>query len=282
MSLTNMSVYDYIMNKAPNISKKWFDIKDGEEGSIYSKQTSHSVENLLLQQHAFTIETVISAFLEDKKSFSNNLNRWASEVAFSRVQLGTPVHEVLSALCITRQLIWEYIEKFAQEQKDVTTENILQWSSIFHLTFDQLNNEFARMYHEFNRKKLLQQQELIKELGIPVIPITGNIGILPLIGHIDAVRAEIIIEQVPARCLNEQIKHLFIDLSGISIVDTLVLNELMKLIHVLQYTGIKSTLSGMRPEMAQIIQSLGIKLENISTFGTLKHALSNLGINVKY
>lgn len=281
MSLTNMSVYDYIMNKAPNISKKWFDIKDGEEGSIYSKQTSHSVENLLLQQHAFTIETVISAFLEDKKSFSNNLNRWASEVAFSRVQLGTPVHEVLSALCITRQLIWEYIEKFAQEQKDVTTENILQWSSIFHLTFDQLNNEFARMYHEFNRKKLLQQQELIKELGIPVIPITGNIGILPLIGHIDVVRAEIIIEQVPARCLNEQIKHLFIDLSGISIVDTLVLNELMKLIHVLQYTGIKSTLSGMRPEMAQIIHSLGIKLDNISTFSTLKHALINLSKDVK-
>lgn len=281
MSLTNMSVYDYIMNKAPNISKKWFDIKDGEEGSIYSKQTSHSVENLLLQQHAFTIETVISAFLEDKKSFSNNLNRWASEVAFSRVQLGTPVHEVLSALCITRQLIWEYIEKFAQEQKDVTTENILQWSSIFHLTFDQLNNEFARMYHEFNRKKLLQQQELIKELGIPVIPITGNIGILPLIGHIDDVRAEIIIEQVPARCLNEQIKHLFIDLSGISIVDTLVLNELMKLIHVLQYTGIKSTLSGMRPEMAQIIHSLGIKLDNISTFSTLKHALIKLSKDVK-
>lgn len=280
MSLSNSSVYHYIMENASVITEKWFAIKDGEEGSIYSKQSDDNVNNLLRAQHAFTIETVISSFLDDDTIFSANLSKWAIKIAQSRVELGVPVHEVLHALSLTRQTIWDMITRFIEELRNVPQATILEWSSIFHLTFDKLNNEFTEMYHEYNQRKLLSQQATINELSNPIIPIINHIGVLPIIGAIDTARGKAILENVPARCQEKQIRHLFIDVSGVSTIDTMVLQELMKLVKVLQYTGIKSTISGLRPDMAQVIHALGISLDDIPTFSTLKQALSKLGLAV--
>lgn len=274
MSLTNQSIYQYVMDQAPSITQKWFAIKDGEEGSIYSKNSTPSVEQLLKKQHAYTIQTVISAFLEDEHIFAENLEQWANEVAKSRVELGTPVHEVLEALSITRQTIWNTIEQFILEQNNIPTEFVLQWSSKYHLTFDRLTNRFTNMYHTYTKQKLHSQQELIQQLSVPVIPITESIGAIPLIGDIDSLRAKLILETVPVKCKEEGIQHLFIDLSGISSIDTMVLHELMKLTKILSFIGIESTLSGLSPDTAQMITTLGIGLGKVPTYSTLNQALS--------
>lgn len=274
MSLTNQSVYEYVMEQAPSITKTWFSIKDGEAGSIYSKNTSSSVAELLTKQHTYTIQTVMSAFLEDESIFAENLEHWANKVAKSRVELSTPVHEVLQALSITRQVIWDSIEQFILEQKNIPTELILQWSSKFHFTFDRLTNQFTTMYHAFTKQKLHSQQELIQQLSVPVIPITESIGVLPLVGDIDSLRAKLILEVVPVKCKEEGINHLFIDLSGISSIDTMVVHELMKLTKILSFIGIEATISGLSPDTAQLITTLGISLGNVPTYSTLKQALS--------
>ncbi|MEK5382590.1 STAS domain-containing protein [Niallia sp. FSL W8-0635] len=274
MSLTNQSIYHYVMEQASSITKTWFAIKDGELGSIYSKNTSPSVEKLLTKQHTYTIQTVISAFLEDESIFAGNLEKWANKVAKSRVELGTPVHEVLQALSITRQVIWDSIEQFILEQKNVPTPLILQWSSKFHFTFDLLTNQFTSMYHTFTKQKLHCQEVLIQQLSVPVIPITEAIGVLPLVGDIDSLRAKLILETVPVKCKEEAINHLYIDLSGISSIDTMVLHELMKLTKILSFIGIDATISGLSPDTAQMITTLGISLGNVPTYITLKQALS--------
>ncbi|MFT8322298.1 MAG: STAS domain-containing protein [Bacillus sp. (in: firmicutes)] len=280
MSLTNKSLYDYIVKNSAKITEKWFTLKDGEIGSIYSKKSSSSVKGLLEKQHASTIKTVMSAFLEDPQVFTINLSNWAKNVAQSRVDLGTPAHEVLQALSITRQVIWDQIEQFIKDDTKISTKTILNWSSIFHSTFDQLNNQFGSMYHDFTRSRFSAQQKLINVLSIPVIPIIDYIGVMPLIGDIDTTRAKLILEKVPERCLQEQISHLFIDLSGITVIDTSVLHELIKLIKVLRFIGIKPTLSGMRPEVAQMVERLGINLGEVTTYATLRQAFSKVNLEI--
>ncbi len=280
MSLSNESVYHYIMEKAPVITEKWFVIKDGEEGSIYSKDSTDAVNNLLRSQHAFTIETVISSFLDDETIFSANLSKWANEIAKSRVKLGVPVHQVLHALSLTRQTIWEMITIFIEEIGDIPQATILHWSSVFHLTFDKLNNEFTEMYHEYNLKKIKTQQDTINELSNPIIPIFNHIGVLPIIGAIDTTRGNLILENVPAGCKEKEIRHLLIDLSGVSSIDTMVLQRLLSLVKILKYTGMESSISGLRPDIARVINNLGINLENVPTYSTLKQALSKLGLSV--
>ena len=274
MSLTNQSIYQYVMEQASSITKNWFTIKDGEVGSIYSKSASPSVENLLKKQHAYTIQTVICTFLEEESIFDENLEIWANKVAKSRVELGTPVHEVLQALSITRQVIWDSIEQFILDHENVPTALVLQWSSKFHFAFDRLTNQFTTMYHAFTNQKFHSQHKLIQQLSVPVIPITESIGVLPLVGDIDSLRAKLILETVPVKCKEEGSNHLFIDLSGISSIDTMVLHELMKLIKILSFIGIESTISGLSPDTAQMITTLGISLGNVPTYSTLKQALS--------
>ncbi|MFB6802825.1 hypothetical protein [Peribacillus butanolivorans] len=48
-----------------------------------------------------------------------------------------------------------------------------------------MNHEFTEQYYLLTKERLLAQQELINELGAPVIPIVDAIVVLPLIGEID-------------------------------------------------------------------------------------------------
>ncbi|PKG21998.1 hypothetical protein [Niallia nealsonii] len=75
MPLINISLYNYIIEHSSSISERWFSLKDGENGSIYSSKVSPHVKELLKKQHAFTIQTVMSSFLEDQQIFTSNLSK---------------------------------------------------------------------------------------------------------------------------------------------------------------------------------------------------------------
>ncbi|GKU83686.1 STAS domain-containing protein [Niallia sp. NCCP-28] len=274
MPLMNTSLYNYILENSASISERWFSLKEGENGSIYSSTVSPYVKELLEKQHTFTIQTVMSAFLDDQQIFASNLSKWAIEVAQSRVDLGTPTHEVLQALSITRQIIWEHIEQYIKEHGDIPTEVILNWITIFQQAFDTLNNKFASLYHEFTIKQLNEQQKIILALSNPIIPLIANTGVLPLVGDIDSSRSKSIIEEVPERCLKEKINHLYIDLSGLSTFDAKTLDELIKLIHVLALIGIDTTISGMSPEMAKLAGVSSSNLSKVNTYSSLRQAFS--------
>jgi len=161
----NTSLYNYILEHSPPISERWFSLKEEENGSMYSSKVSPHVKELLKKQHTFTIQTVMSAFLDDQQIFASNLSKWAIEVAQSRVDLGTPTHEVLQALSITRKIIWENIEQYIKKHAHIPTKVILNWITIFQQAFDTLNNKFASLYHEFTITRLNKQQKIIRDLS---------------------------------------------------------------------------------------------------------------------
>ncbi|WP_259345548.1 STAS domain-containing protein [Priestia aryabhattai] len=70
-----------------------------------------------------------------------------------------------------------------------------------------------------------------------------------------------------------KLKWLIIDLSSIPIIDTMVADQLFKVITGLQLLGIKVVISGIRPEIAQTMVSLGIKIEEIRSFSSLHQAV---------
>ena len=69
--------------------------------------------------------------------------------------------------------------------------------------------------------------------------------------------------------------YLVIDLSGVPVIDTMVANQLFKLISALDLVGIEVSLSGIRPEIAQTIVKLGLDLKGITVFGSLHLAIKH-------
>ncbi|RJR21998.1 MAG: STAS domain-containing protein [Desulfobacteraceae bacterium] len=70
-------------------------------------------------------------------------------------------------------------------------------------------------------------------------------------------------------------------LSGVPIIDTMVASHLLNVIDALKLVGINVILTGIRPEIAQTIVNIGIRLDGISTFGSLHHAIKSIQNNLQ-
>lgn len=278
MNAKNRLLYDYIQENSINITDMWLSLRDKQKGSIYSADADPAYEKLLREQNTFTNRTV-SAALIDEDTFNENMEEWAITVAESRVDSNTPIFQVLEALSNVRETYWHFVEKFINENKsEVTADDVLKWSTIINKAFDKLINKFSEKYYQLTTNRLVAQQSLINELGTPVIPIKDHTAVLPLIGNIDTERARILLVEIPKKCAKEDVEHLFIDLSGVAIIDTMVAHQIFSLTTALKLLGVRSTISGISPEVAQTSIQLGLDFTGINTYGTLKQALKRQDI----
>lgn len=180
----------------------------------------------------------------------------------------------LSHRGVFRGILGEHIPQFVMENKgEVSDSEILHWSKLIHSTFDTIIEIFAEKYYNYYNERLSPQSELINELSAPIIPLSDSIGVLPLVGEIDTHRAKYITESVLMQSKNYSLTNLFIDLSGVSILDTMVANQIFQIIDILKLIGVKAHISGIRPEIAQTAVQLGINFHNVPTQATLKQAL---------
>ncbi|MDV6377597.1 STAS domain-containing protein [Sporosarcina sp. GW1-11] len=275
MKQIDLELYEYLVSKLPEITEAWLAMRKVEEGSIYSLTASGKMEERLREQNRLTILTISSSLLEDTVLFEKNKKEWAAVVALSRVNSNTPIEEVLEALSNVRLTYWRFLKDFyVTNEMRITIQDYVRWSETINRAFDQIYVNFAETYNEYMSAKINHQQTLINELSSPVIKLTPNIGVVPLIGDMDELRAHIMLQSIPEKCLEADITHLFIDLSGVSVIDTLVAQQIFQITQVLALLGTKSTITGIRPEIAHASTELGLDFSNIQTFSSLQQAFA--------
>ncbi|BBP90702.1 hypothetical protein BsIDN1_43200 [Bacillus safensis] len=177
-----------------------------------------------------------------------------------------PLYEIIGQFKIFRHIFCSRIETFTQETElEVTLQDVCQWNQHFHATFDDMIERLSEEYDRVTLSQLNAQREMIQELSAPVIPVSKEIGILPLIGEIDTYRAKIILESVLEQASRLRLTHLFIDISGVPVVDTMVAYQLFKVVDSAKLLGIETIISGIRPEIAQTVVKLGIDFSKVNT-----------------
>ncbi|TYS78881.1 STAS domain-containing protein [Rossellomorea aquimaris] len=119
-------------------------------------------------------------------------------------------------------------------------------------------------------------ETISSELSIPIVKVTDTIAILPLIGDINSARAKDLMERSLSQGSALGLSYLIIDLSGVTVVDTMVADQLFKVVAALKLAGIQVVLTGIRPEIAQTMVNLGIVIKHIPTFASLHTALIQL------
>jgi len=122
------------------------------------------------------------------------------------------------------------------------------------------------------------QAQAIEELSTPLIPITDEILVMPLIGMLDSVRAQQVMHTLLAGLAASRGKFAILDITGVPVVDTAVASAILRAAHAARLLGTEVILTGIRPEVAQTLVHLDAGLGNIITRGTLqsgiKHALA--------
>ncbi|MGK3992076.1 PAS domain-containing protein [Sorangium sp. So ce1024] len=118
------------------------------------------------------------------------------------------------------------------------------------------------------------QQAALRELSTPLIPLADRVVAMPLVGAIDGARAELIMETLLAGISSQRAHTAILDITGVRAVDTLVANALTRTARAAQLLGTRVVLTGVRPEVAQTLVTLGVDLAGITTLSTLQSGIA--------
>ncbi len=125
------------------------------------------------------------------------------------------------------------------------------------------------------------QRHTILELSTPVVPVLEKVLVLPLVGGIDAGRAQQIMATLLEAIGRYQAEVVLIDITGVPVVDTGVAHHLLQVTQAAALLGSECVLVGISPEVAQTIVSLEVDLSSIATRSDLQdgieYALSRRG-----
>ena len=159
----------------------------------------------------------------------------------------------------------------------VTRENLLAMTLDAAELLPGVLRDFVDRAEEVNRLReeiIRAQAAMLRELSTPLIPITDDVLVMPLIGAIDTVRAQQVVEALLQGISGSRARYVLIDITGVPVVDTQVANALLRAAQAVQLLGATVILSGIRPEIAQTVVSLGLAMSQLATVGTLQSGVA--------
>jgi rsbT co-antagonist protein RsbR len=121
--------------------------------------------------------------------------------------------------------------------------------------------------------ELATQRVVLREMSVPVLPISAKMLVLPLVGALDSDRLEDLRTQALGAVERFGARTLLLDITGVLVVDTEVAQGLVRTIQATRLLGAEPVLVGVRPEVAQAIVSLGVDLAGVRFAATLASAL---------
>lgn len=125
-----------------------------------------------------------------------------------------------------------------------------------------------------NARLFARLRRTIAELSTPMIPVAEGVLVLPLIGSIDAERADRILEQVLNTVVERQADTLLIDVTGVVAADGVVIERLLKIVRTTGLIGAQCIIVGISAAMARTAVALGLDLHSLQTYGDLRSALA--------
>ncbi|MCA0149456.1 MULTISPECIES: STAS domain-containing protein [Rossellomorea] len=267
--------YTFMSERTWQLTENWYESLDKSDPTgVYASRDLKVIQTLKEQNHAFH-ERFCNLFKDVDQDTLCNFEQWIEEIAKDEEHLQTPTHFILREFFRTQDQYLDILKEFIRMYgNEYSLDELESLRNIIIKTFSLVISKFAEENYEYSQRRLNAQQEMIRELSSPVILLNKKTGVLPLIGDIDTGRARYILENTLAECVDKNVEHLFIDLSGVIMVDTMVAHQLFQIIESLNLIGVKSTISGIRPEIAQTAIQLGISFENISVTSTLERALN--------
>jgi rsbT co-antagonist protein RsbR len=120
---------------------------------------------------------------------------------------------------------------------------------------------------------IADQAEQLLELSTPVVKLWEGIVAVPLVGTLDSARTQVVMENLLQTLVDTGSAQAIIDITGVPAVDTQVAQHLLKTVSAARLMGAEVTISGIRPQIAQTMVSLGIEFGDIATKSSLADAL---------
>jgi rsbT co-antagonist protein RsbR len=120
------------------------------------------------------------------------------------------------------------------------------------------------------------QRDTLRELSTPLIPISDDVVIMPLIGTIDSQRAQQVMEALLEGVARHQASLVVLDITGVAVVDTQVAQAFIQTAQAVRLLGAQVMLTGIQPQIAHTLVGLGVDLSGIQTQGSLQAGIASV------
>lgn len=205
------------------------------------------------------VEALETGTLEALQAYARNL----SERIIPR---GVETHEVVGIVLLLRDVLARSL--FAKYHEDFTQLNRIL--DAYEPAANRIANTVAVGFVQERERIILQQQEAIRELSTPVLQVRERLLILPIIGVIDPHRARQLTEQLLRAIRTNRAKVVVIDITGVAAMDANVANHLVQTVEAARLLGATVIVTGLSPEIAQTLVTIGVDLSEMATVGDLQ------------
>jgi len=232
----------------------------------------HIVEAQLLtamtKEEIFTeASTVYDSYLEALETGSvEALEAYARNLSERIIPRGVETHEVLGIVLLLRDVLAR--ELFKKYGADVALLNRVQ--DAYEPAANRIAITVGVGFVQERERIIRQQQEAIRELSTPVLPVRERLLILPIIGVIDPQRARQLTEQLLRGIRTNRAKVVVIDITGVPSVDATVANHLVQTVDASRLMGANVIVTGLSSEIAQTLVTIGVDLSKINAIGDLQ------------
>jgi rsbT co-antagonist protein RsbR len=135
---------------------------------------------------------------------------------------------------------------------------------------NRIANTVAVSFVQERERIIRQQADAIRELSTPVLQVRERLLILPIIGVLDDQRADQVTEQLLGAIRRHRAKVVVIDITGVPEITAEVANHLVQAVDASRLMGAGVIITGLSPEIAQTLVTIGVDLTKMNTVGDLQ------------
>src|SRR5438105_1227034 len=204
------------------------------------------------------VEVLETGAVEALQAYARNL----SERIIPR---GVETDETVGIVLLLRDVLARSL--FAKYQADFQLLNRIL--DAYEPAANRIANTVAVGFVQERERIIRQQQEAIRELSTPVLQVRERLLILPIIGVIDPHRARQLTEQLLRGIRTNRARVVVIDITGVAAMDATVANHLVQTVEASRLLGAIVIVTGLSPEIAQTLVTIGVDLGKMNTVGDL-------------
>jgi rsbT co-antagonist protein RsbR len=179
---------------------------------------------------------------------------------------GVETHEVVGAVLLLRDVLGRSLLKKYQTDMGLLNRALDDYEP----AANRIANTVAIGFVQERERIIREQQEAIRELSTPVLPVRERLLILPIIGVIDSQRARQLTEQLLRGIRTNRAKVVVMDITGVPTIDSTVANHLVQTVESARLLGATVIVTGLSPEIAQTLVTVGVELGKMNTVGDLR------------
>src|SRR3954465_5112882 len=205
------------------------------------------------------VEVLEAGSVEALQDYARNL----SERIIPR---GVETDEGLGIVLLLRDVLARSLFEKYQADFEVLNEVL----DAYEPAANRIANTVGVNFVQERERIIRQQQEAIRELSTPVLQVRERLLILPIIGVLDGQRARQLTEQLLRGIRTNRARVVVIDITGVPAIDSTVANHLVQTVDASRLMGASVIITGLSPEIAQTLVTLGVDLSKVNAVGDLQ------------